>query len=195
MWPEIRKEVPGATLHIYYGFETFDVMYKDNPGKMAWKNDVMNMMKQPGITYHGRVGHNVLHEEMSKSGVWAYPTDFTEISCITAMKVQALGAIPVCTPVAALEETVKNGIKIDVDTATEDGQREFVKQLVKMLKNEKLQKEIRPSMMTWARKNFGWDLVARNWDALMRLKTEITQYAFSNRDKTKLKISKKKNAK
>lgn len=172
MWPEVKKAVPKATLHIYYGFQVFDVIHKDNPARMKWKEQIMAMMKQPGIVYHGRVGHDVLHEEMAKSGVWAYPTDFTEISCITAMKVQALGAVPVCTTLAALKETVRNGMKVGVDTSTEEGQKEYCEQLIKMLKDNKLQEETRPGMMKWAREYFGWNRVAGNWDALMRIKIQ-----------------------
>lgn len=169
MWPKIIKAVPDANLHVYYGFQVFDVIHKDNPARLKWKNQIIEMMKQPGITYHGRVGHDELAVEMAKSGVWAYPTDFTEISCITAMKCQALGAVPVCTTLAALKETVRNGMKVEVDTSTEEGQDEYCEQLINMLKNKDLQKEIRPGMMKWAREYFAWSRVAENWDATMRL--------------------------
>ena len=52
-----------------------------------------------------------------------------------------------------------------------------------MLKDDKLQKEIRPEMMKWARGYFGWNLVAEKWDALMRLNTGISKFPFSSRDK------------
>lgn len=172
MWPEIKKAVPKASLHVYYGFQVFDVAHKDNPARMKWKEQILSMMKQPGITYHGRVGHQELAMEMSRSGVWAYPTDFDEISCITAMKCQAMGAVPVCTDRAALKETVRNGVKVSVDTSTEEGQEEFKNALIEVLKDKNLQKEIRDGMMAWARGNFGWDIVANNWDAVMRLKIQ-----------------------
>jgi len=76
MWPDIIKEVPKANLHVYYGFKVYDNIYGDNPAKKKWKDTILDLMKQPGITYHGRVGHQELHEEMSKAAIWAYPTDF-----------------------------------------------------------------------------------------------------------------------
>jgi glycosyltransferase involved in cell wall biosynthesis len=168
-WDKIRAEVPDATLDIYYGFQVFDVIHRGNPTKMKWKEDVLNLMKKPGISYHGRVGHKDLHEAMAKTAVWAYPTDFTEISCITAMKAQTLGAIPVCTTLAALDETVKNGIKVDVDITDPEGEKEYFDALISLLKDEERQKEIRENMMEWAKNYFGWDQVASKWDTLFRV--------------------------
>jgi len=81
MWPEIIKAVPDALLDVYYGFDVFDAIHKGNPGRMKWKSMIIDMMKQPGITYHGRVGHKELEQAMMGAGILSYPTDFTEISC------------------------------------------------------------------------------------------------------------------
>lgn len=168
-WDRIRQEVPDATLDVYYGFQVFDAIHRNNPTKMKWKQTILDLMKKPGITYHGRVGHKDLHEAMTNVAIWAYPTDFTEISCITAMKAQTLGAIPVTTTLAALDETVKNGVKVDVDITDPDGEKEYFDALIELLKDEEKQKEIREPMMKWAKNYFGWDLVAREWDKLFRV--------------------------
>lgn len=169
-WEEIKKEVPEAELNIYYGFHVFDAVHRDNPARMKWKNQMMAMMQQPGIHYHGRVGHDELHKAYASAGVWAYPTDFTEISCISAMKAQALGAIPVTTTLAALDETVKNGIKLDADITLKENQEEYVKSLVKVLKDEDEQEKLRPEMMEWAQDYYKWENVAREWSDLFTLK-------------------------
>jgi len=169
MWPEIKKEVPDASLDVYYGFNTFDVLHRDNPAMMKWKDGMLEMLKQPGIIHHGRVGHDELHEALKGAGVWAYPTDFTEISCITAMKAQILGTIPVTTTLAALNETVKNGIKIDADITEKDVQKEYIEALVDLLKDEEKQEKIRIPMMKWAKDFFTWERVAFNWDQLFRV--------------------------
>jgi len=80
-WGKIIKEVPNATLDVYYGFDVFDTLNKDNPERMKFKNKIMSLMRQDGITYHGRIGHDALHYQLSRTGIWAYPTDFEEISC------------------------------------------------------------------------------------------------------------------
>lgn len=168
MWPDIIKEVPDANLHVFYGFDTYDVLHAGNPARMKWKQMILDAMKQPGIVYHGKVGHTELQKEFAQSGIWAYPTDFDEISCISAMKAQALGAIPVTTTQGALKETVRNGIKVDMNMLLPESQEEYKKQLIKMLKNTKNQEELRPSMMKWAQEYFLWSKVAQQWDAQLR---------------------------
>jgi len=179
-WPIIKEKVPDATLDIYYGFDIFDRIFANNPGRQEWKHKVLAMTKQSGITYHGRVGHKELQDAFGKSGAWAYPTDFGEISCINAMKAQALGAIPVVTNFAALQETVRNGMKVDVDITTEEGQKEYVTALVKMLKHPKHQQEIRASMMPWAREKFQWEDIAKDWDDLFKNHTSHLQEVKNN---------------
>lgn len=164
-WKKLKQEVPEATLDVYYGFEIFDAMYRGNPGRQKWKARMIKMMEQEGITFHGRVNHDELNKALSQTAIWAYPTDFTEISCITAMKAQALGAIPVVTDFAALKETVKNGLKIDVNIQSKEGQELYFKELVGYLKNKKEQSLTRKVMIPWARGYFGWDKIAQTWSA------------------------------
>ena len=167
-WPLIRKGCPTAELHIFYGWNIYDIIHGNNPARARWKAQVQTMMKQDGITEYGRVGHEQLKEEFMKSGIWAYPTNFTEISCISAMKAQVYGAIPLVTNFAALKETVKNGLKIDVDIQTSTGQKTYVEELVKLLNDEKRQEEIRIPMIQYAKENFGWSKVAQKWDTLFK---------------------------
>ena len=134
-WPKILKAVPDAKLHIYYGFKVYDAIHRNNPARQLWKNQVLTMCKQNGIIYHDRVGQDELNEAYLSAGIFSYPTDFTEISCINAMLAQALGAIPVVTNYAALEETVKNGLRVDVDIRTEEGQKEYFDALIGLLKD------------------------------------------------------------
>lgn len=163
MWPDIKKEVPQAELHIYYGWELYDFIHRGNPARAKWKESVVKLMEQDGIVYHGRVGHEELNKAYAQSGIWAYPTDFEEISCISAMRAQKMGAVPVVTNYAALEETVKNGVRVDVDITTEEGQKEYLKALVDLLKDEKKQQEIREQMMKFAATYYDWENVAKIW--------------------------------
>ena len=167
-WPKIKKGCPEAKLDVFYGFQVYDVIHGNNPARMRWKNQIIEMMKQDGITWVGRVGHTELNKAFATSGIWAYPTDFTEISCINAMRAQSMGTIPVVTNLAALKETVKNGKRLDVDIMTNEGQVAYVEELVKMLNDVKEQELMRPTMMEFAQEQFGWNLVADKWNMLFR---------------------------
>lgn len=91
IWPDIIKEVPDANLHIYYGWNLFDRFHSNNPERMAWKAKVVEMINQPGIIHHGRVGHQEIRKSLAESGIFSYPTDFQEISC-------CVGETPILMP-------------------------------------------------------------------------------------------------
>lgn len=164
IWPQVKKEVPQAELHIFYGWQLFEKFYRDNPASMTWKANVDKLMQQDGITHHGRISQPELKKWYEKCGIWAYPTHFGEISCISAMKAQAYGAIPVCTNFAALQETVQYGVKVDGDIYEKKTLDLFKDELVKLLKDHKRQEKIRPEMMKWAQDKFSWTKVAQQWD-------------------------------
>lgn len=171
MWPDVKAEVPQATLHICYGWNLFETFYRNNPERMAWKEKMDELMKQDGITHLGRVSQVEVLRETYKAGIWAYPTHFGEISCITAMKCQAAGAVPVVCGYAALKETVQFGVKVNVDENDiydPDTKREFKNQLVKMMKHKGLMEDTREQMVKWARDKFSWTSIAKQWDEEFR---------------------------
>lgn len=159
IYPLIKKEVPEATIDICYGWDTFEKMHAKDPQAMAWKAEVDELMKQDGITHHGRVSHRKVAELMGRCQVHAYPTEFTEINCITVQKAQCAGCFPVTTNVAALKETNKYGIKINTDSiySNEEKQREFADAVIKQLKNPvKID-------VDQAKKDFSWEVMAKQW--------------------------------
>lgn len=166
IWPDVIKEVPKAELHIFYGWNLFESFYRNNPERMMWKAKIDKLMEQKGVHHHGRVGQKQVLEETYKSAIWAYPTHFGEISCITAMKCQAAGAIPVVCDYAALKETAKFGkkVNVDVDDIYEpETKKAYTKALIEALTDHKWQEETRTSMMRWARERFTWETIASEW--------------------------------
>lgn len=171
IWPEVIKEVPQAKLHVFYGWNLFDAVFGPNgsgpnPERQAWKAKMEGKMNQPGVIHHGRVAQRELLEWVGKCGIWAYPTDFYEINCITALQCQALGAIPVVINYAALKETVQFGEKVDGDIYDPDIKKLYQERLINLLKNPDEQGKIRSEMMNWARSNYSWEFVARQWHEL-----------------------------
>ena len=165
IWPDVVKEVPEAKLHVFYGWQLFQKFYADNPERMEWKSKLDKMMEDPTITHHGRVSQPEMEEWMKKCGIWAYPTHFYEINCITAIKAQLWGCVPVYMNYAALETTAQFGKKVEGEIYDPETKKEFTKQLVEALKDEDWQTEERKKMMPWARDNFAWEKVAAQWTA------------------------------
>ena len=171
IWSEVRQAVPQAELHIFYGWQTFDSLAEATPENRRWKARMERLMEQPGVLHHGRVGQSEVLRETFRSGIWAYPAHFPEISCITAMKCQAAGAVPVTSDYAALHETVQFGIKV-AGTGNEvfppDKQDEYKQALIRALLDVGWQERVRQEMMPWARQKFAWQNVAWQWDKEFR---------------------------
>ncbi len=197
-WGDIIKAVPDAKLHIFYGFtKTYDEVHKNDQRMKLFKEEVMELTKQKGVIYYGRVGHEELAQAFLGCNLWLYPTYFTEISCITAMKAQAAGAIPITTSMAALDETVQYGHKIEDKVIREKTKRigksdnitcfvpknmqeEFVKKTVNMLASPLHATETRLRMMKWAKNHFAWETVAREWSEFFN---EVFNANISSSDK------------
>jgi glycosyltransferase involved in cell wall biosynthesis len=107
IWPEIRSKFPEATLDIYYGRETWGTMPEKDFNFVIEK---INQYKDAGVTERGKIGHLELAKEMQRISIWVYPCSWPiglqETFCITAVKAQMAGCIPVTTRIAALNETV-----------------------------------------------------------------------------------------
>lgn len=160
MWPSIRKEVPDATLDVYYGWESWVAVQGEDDFYQRMEARFAELADQ-GVTVHGRVSHEELAKAMKEIQVWAYPTQFEEIHCITALKAQEAGCYPVVTNVAALNETVQCGdvIKTKRIYADEYKQQKFIQAVVDALKEGKVGTPV---------PNTDWSDVAKEWDAAIK---------------------------
>ena len=161
MWPDVKKEVPDAELHIAYGFQIFDRIYHDNPGSMMWKANMLKMMEHEGITNHDRLPQPKLAELLQTCGIWTYPTHFGEINCISALKAQYYGVEPVVVNYAALRETVNFGRRIEGDIYDDETKAKFQSEWIDALKRP-MSEEKRKEMSEWA-KQFEWSQIAKQW--------------------------------
>jgi len=162
LWPKIKAKFPDATLDIAYGWNLFDTVFANNPERMAWKKKMVDLMVQDGIKEHGRLGKKELTELRKSCGVWVYPTYFTEIHCIGALEAQKDGLVPVTTTLAALNETVGSGIKIDGDIYDPDVKEEWLNGLFKIMSDVKLW-ELESKKAVEFAKTHTWEAKARQW--------------------------------
>ena len=161
IYPLVKKEIPEVTLDIAYGWQSWVAL--------EGKNDFYNRMEKKfkeleplGVTVHDRLSHKELAKLMKDTKVWAYPTEFPEIFCITAIKANLAGCKPVITDVAALKETGgpnADYIVTDKIYTNEYAQEKFAKKLIKALKEEHDATE----QVAWA-KRYDWSNVAKQWE-------------------------------
>jgi glycosyltransferase involved in cell wall biosynthesis len=160
-WPQIKKEVPEATLDIYYGWNLFDQFYAHNKEMMVWKEKMVEKMKQPGIRELGRVGHAEIALAMAEADIYAYSCHFEEIFCISAVKAQAAGCKVLATKYAALKEVVKQGYLVEGNVKKPEIWPEFTEKVIDLLKTSMDQGDrefIKASV-----KEYDWSNIAAKW--------------------------------
>lgn len=162
MWPKIKEKFPDATLDICYGWNLFDKAYFNNPERMAWKASMQELMKQDGITEHGRIGQDKMKEIRSQCGIWSYSTDFQETNCIGALECQRDGVVPCVINLAGLKDTVGSGVRVEGDIYDPETREEYIKQLLDLMGDKKRwEKEIENGIKFAY--NFNWDKISNDW--------------------------------
>lgn len=171
-WHLVRAKVPDAELHIYYGFDGWLSSAKaannyDHLNLIYHLQKLITSKSHLGVVNHGRVGQVELAREFMKSGVWAYPTWFSETSCLSAMEAQAAGLRIVTSPVAALTETVGDrGKMIEGDWLSKEYQNQWANEVAAaMLADDS--DGVRTRNREYAFQNFGIDSLIVDWDKMI----------------------------
>lgn len=159
---EVKKEIPEAKLNWAYGWNAFDHAYRDDVQMLRWKGSILERMTEYGVENLGRVTHKDVRALYQRATVYAYPTHFPEAGCVSIVKAQAAGVVPVTTTAGGLDELVVAGHKIPVATHRyrkdyglqgEEARARWVDAVVATLKN--------PEPMTYVA--LSWEDVAQLW--------------------------------
>jgi glycosyltransferase involved in cell wall biosynthesis len=184
-WPRVKAQVPEASLTVFYGFQSararsFELIrpswksYRDRNPITFWmyRRSMLAAMRRANAQHLGRIGHLDVARQFLSAGIWAYPTVFSETSCITAMKAQAAGALPVVIPSGAVDETLEFGAKTSTSANDYPDRRvpprvyeEWERLLISNLRDPAKLEPLRARMAATARQRFAWETVAREWNA------------------------------
>jgi len=110
------------------------------------------------ITYKEDISEDEMIELYKKANLWLHPGIGVELFCISGYKAQVAGCIPVVVPNMALEETIKFGIKTDL--------QHYKDEIISLLKDEKRQKDIRKDMSKYKFKS--WEDVTNEIEDLWK---------------------------
>lgn len=155
-WPEIKRRFPRATLDIYYGFCSWSGFTTEQ--EEALKNQIIDLSSL-GVAEHGLIGHKELHQAFAQASFWTFPCIAKETFCITALKAQIAGAVPVVIKYSALQETVRHGY------ACTDP-KDYLSTLITAMENaEKITLEARKRMKNFILEEYTWAKIAEKWKA------------------------------
>ena len=110
MWPQIKKAIPDAEFHIYYGSELISE---------KTKQDLELLFKQQGVYEHGRGTYEELLIERQRCLAQLYFTGSPlEIDCLSVREAAILGCIPILSTKAVFPE--RAAIHIDGDPESKE---------------------------------------------------------------------------
>jgi glycosyltransferase involved in cell wall biosynthesis len=99
VWPRVVAAHPDARLVVTYG---------------------ANVAHVPATLSLGELSRKDMAELFATSDVWCHPANGGELFCITGLKAQAAGCVPVYFPTMALSETVHAGVRSRPGTLSSD---------------------------------------------------------------------------
>lgn len=180
IWKRAVEFEPRLKLICAYGYENWNksiAAYEerrkagevpDRPcAAQKMRDRILKMADECGeaVKWAGRLPQPTLWSEIASSGLFVYPTSFTETSCISCMEAQALGAIPITNDYWAVGDNVRYGAFVLGNPLKDPLCRaRYVGHLIRMSRDQELQERIREPMMAWSRQNFSWSRVVDQYE-------------------------------
>lgn len=178
LFEQIKAQVPEAKMQWAYGWEGFISAHSNDAKKMQWMEDTKKEIEDAGIKSLGRLPQKEVGRLYQKAAVFAYPSEFAEIDCISVKKAQAAGAYAVTTDFGALGESNKYGVAVHSEKTKDNWNKPyqfhfgledtklqaiFVELVVQKLKGGgNLLPEQRMHQEVW-QKQFEWETIAKKW--------------------------------
>jgi glycosyltransferase involved in cell wall biosynthesis len=154
IWPDVKSDFPQATLDIYYGWEGFGILPEEKANKL--RTAIYNL-SDLDVSEKGRVGHEELNRAYSSASLWTYPCTNTEVFCISALRAQFSGAVPVIIRGSALLETVRYGY----NSLHKDHYLAALKEAMQQV--DQIGAAQRSIMRGFIEKEYTWKIIAQKW--------------------------------
>jgi glycosyltransferase involved in cell wall biosynthesis len=180
IFKKIKEKIPDARMQWAYGWDNFKSFYATDQKKLQWMRDTQKAMEEAGIEDLGRLTQAEVGKLYAKANIFAYPTEFAEIDCISVKKAQAAGCVAVTTDFGALKESNKFGMTVHSKKTKDNWNAPY--QFHFGITDEKLQDEFAETVVAafnigfqaeagevevWT-KTFEWESIAKRWDKIFR---------------------------
>ncbi len=152
-WPIVKKRIPEAELHIYYGMELLGDKLK---------NELLPLLDQDGIFHHGKVSQIELKMAKERANIHYYVGCYFETDCISIKESALLDCIPVVTTNSVFAER-DYVIKIKGNPRLEETHIFAANEIVRMIEDDNYREECSQQI----KDNIGsikkWQDVAKDW--------------------------------
>lgn len=158
-WPIIKQEIPDAELHIYHGW----CAVEEQPGKAEWKQNMIALFEQDGVSEHGRVGQDDLMQEKSTASIHYYGCTYKEIDCISIRESAVVGCVPVTTDFAVFQEKKYcERVPLVGEPTSKESQEALAYRIVDLLRNPQELAMLRQKFHGIAKQET-WENIAKCW--------------------------------
>jgi glycosyltransferase involved in cell wall biosynthesis len=156
-WPKIKKAIPDATFHIFYGMNR---LARTPLGARLFK-----LFKQPGVEEHGRVDLEEIAKQKAISGFHLYVSNSpTEIDCISVRESLLCGSIPVLGTDYVFGE--RDGIHITGSTDNSSTYKKAASVVIGSIKRGSEYLEKKRNEFKKSKTIISWETVSENWAKL-----------------------------
>lgn len=165
-WPKVRNEVPDAQLIATSGWELWGYTKEEAADRL--RQTLGTDIEKEGVTLTGVLSRQKLIELIKTARIGLFPSYFPEMYCLAAAELGVAGRPIIASNLDALSERVVDnitGYSIIGDIRSEDVHREFIKKIIKLLKEDGLVNQ----MGLAAQKQYNTvscDSVASQWEKL-----------------------------
>ena len=144
MWPQIREEVPGATLHIVGDPESWALSLRDvgstqGDRARAFERALPEAMRAGGVSLLGRLSREQMNRELAEAACfpfWCDPAGPCETWSTSVVECLAVGVPVVLRPADALRSLWQNVALMA------DGEPQFVRHVVTVLTDDMVAQQI-----------------------------------------------------
>lgn len=163
---ELAKKYDNIELDVYSSFKLYGWEERDEPFKELFAA----CEDHPKINYHGSIPNEELRKNLEKTHIFAYPSIWTETSCICLMEAMSAGMLCVHSNLGALHETAANWTHMYQysDDLNEHANifYQVLDTAIQTYWDEGIQSKI-GSQASYANVFYGWPNRTLQWDALL----------------------------
>ncbi len=167
VYDAIVKKHPNVHLDVYSSFKLYGWEQQDEQFKPLF-DFCKNHDK---ITYHGSVSNDEVRQALQKAHIFAYPSVWTETSCLCLIEAMSAGLTSVHPDLGALPETAANWTNMyRFNEKPEDHARLFASLLditIQELNSENHKMKV-SSQKTYVDVFYNWETRKLQWEALLR---------------------------
>jgi len=163
-WPSIKKEIPWAKLIVTSSFALWG--NTDSEYDLFFKNLYQKVTKLKDVFLLKRCSKKELSILQAESELMLYPTIFNEMFCISALECLSVGTPIISTSKAAIKERIINGVNGYLISGSANSflyKQKFIKQTVKLFKNNSLRKSFSNQAINLTT-SLNFDNLALDWE-------------------------------